>query len=126
MGMFEDFKSMRNDLFNAFEDFIETTATIKDDPQDDYNLATASNSITYATEETLKVFLRDYTQDQISGEILAGDVLAKVNIEDLSIDLKPSSIVIIGTDIYKVVSVKPLPKTNPVIIDLQLRGKKNA
>ena len=64
MGMFEDFKKMRDDLFDSFSDFV-TSATIKDGLTNTYNPATSSNVATYSTNEILTVYLKDYSSSQL-------------------------------------------------------------
>jgi len=122
MGLFEDFKSMRDDLFNEFEDFIVENAIIKDGVSGSgYDPTTGTNTPSFSTNETLKVFLKDYSSEQISGEILAGDVLIIVNIDDLPLEISSEAIIEVGSTSYKVIRTMPKPKTNPVVIQCQCR-----
>jgi len=126
MSLKTDFEKLRDDLFSDFSDFIESSATLKDRPTNTYNPATGTNSVSFSVSETIECFLKDYSQQQVSGEILPGDTEIIINPSGLSQDITTAAIITASGKEYKVLKVNPVPKTNPVIFRCHCRGSAGA
>lgn len=124
MGFKDDLQEMITDMFeNDFSDFTDISANIKDKPVKTYDANTASNTIVYGVNETLTVYIDEYTQDQVQGEILAGDVQMIIDLSKLSSNIiTPSAKITADGKEYKIIAINPVPKINPVTYFLQCRG----
>lgn len=114
------FESMRDSLFSDFSDFIDD-ATIREGAEEIYDPATGTTSTVYAASIATKCFRKDYSSEQVQGEILSGDVEITINSDGIS-EIMPNSRVTVGSDSYNVIMSKPVPKKEPIIQRLHCRG----
>lgn len=114
------FESMRDSLFSDFSDFIDD-ATIREGAEEIYDPATGTTSTIYAVSIATKCFRKDYSSEQVQGEILAGDTEIVIDSDGIS-EVRPNSRVAVGSDSYNVVMSKPVPKKEPIIQRLHCRG----
>ena len=126
MSLKSSFTSLRNKLFNKFNEITESSALIQDQATSTFDPATGTTTQAYAVSITDTVYLRNYNQSELQGEVLAGDVLVKLKCENVATEIKPNALVTIGSDVYNVVSNDPVPKTNFVIQNLHCRGVNDA
>ena len=114
------FESMRDSLFSDFSDFIDD-ATIREGAEEIYDPATGTTSTVYAVSIATKCFRKDYSSEQVQGEILAGDTEIIIKSGGIS-EVRPNSRVTVGSDSYNVIMSKPVPKKEPIIQRLHCRG----
>lgn len=125
MGLKDNFDGARDRLFSRFVDFIEQDVDIKYDIPNGttFDPTTGDNTVSYNVSiTTVKGYLGTYNQQQIAGEILAGDLPIIFKTDEVPTEPDPNGKVIVGTTEYTIVNVNPVPKTNPVIWRLQCRG----
>jgi len=114
------FESMRDSLFSDFSDFIDD-ATIREGAEEIYDPATGTTSTVYDVSIATKCFRKDYSSEQVQGEILAGDTEIIIKSGGIS-EVRPNSRVTVGSDSYNVIMSKPVPKKEPIIQRLHCRG----
>lgn len=127
MSFLTSMRKLRDNLMKqTFADFVEQSALIQGNPTSSYNPATGTNVTVYAISIPGVVFLGKYRQDEIAGEIQAGDVKAILSTENISAEIQANSKIVVGSATYDVLGSEPVPKKNAVVQILHCRGVGNA
>jgi len=121
--MKQAFIKMKNSILNAFDDFIESSVSLKFNPTTTYNAATGAATVTYSTNETVKAYLSVYKRQATGLEIKAGEL--RLLLDTVS-EVPPNSEITLGSKVYRVLEVQPIPKTNQIMTECRVEAVNNA